>query len=99
MKGDINDTLRNEGTDAVRARHDRAQRYNGGKSRAPNGANGRGRPGLRFLDISDWDTAAVPPREWAVQDRIPLRQVSLLSGEGAIGGRPSRPYSRIVACS
>ena len=26
-----------------------------------------------------------PPREWAVTDRIPLRQVTLFSGEGAIG--------------
>ena len=31
MRGDVNDTLRNSGRDAVRARHDRAQRYNGGK--------------------------------------------------------------------
>ena len=28
---------------------------------------------------------ACPPREWAVRDRIPLRQVTLFSGEGAIG--------------
>src|SRR4029077_9953277 len=31
MRGDVNDTLRNSGRDAVRARHDRAQQYNGGK--------------------------------------------------------------------
>ena len=29
MKEDINDTLRNEGVEGVRARHDRARRYNG----------------------------------------------------------------------
>jgi len=27
----------------------------------------------------------IPPRDWAVRDRIPARNVSLLSGEGAIG--------------
>ena len=27
MKADVNDTLRNEGVDAVRARHDRAKTY------------------------------------------------------------------------
>jgi RecA-family ATPase len=40
---------------------------------------------LPFIDMSDWDTVPVPEREWAVRDRIPLRQVSLFSGEGSIG--------------
>jgi hypothetical protein len=41
--------------------------------------------GLRWADTSRWDTTPCPPREWAVRDRIPLRQVTLFSGEGAIG--------------
>jgi hypothetical protein len=52
-------------------------------------AKGNGKHGehdeLSFLDISAWDDQAAPPRAWAVLDRIPLRQPTLLSGEGAIG--------------
>jgi RecA-family ATPase len=32
-----------------------------------------------------WAEQTPPPREWAVRDRFPLRNVSLLNGEGAIG--------------
>src|SRR5206468_1716844 len=39
---------------------------------------------LPFIDMSTWDSPA-PPRQWAVKDRIPLRQPTLFSGEGAIG--------------
>jgi hypothetical protein len=92
MKGDINDTLRSDGPDAVRARHDRAPRYHHRKGdgiHSPKlGVNGSGHAKVKplsFLDISDWDTKPVPPREWSVQDRVPLRQVSMLSGEGAMG--------------
>ncbi len=35
--------------------------------------------------MSRWDDEEPPPREWAVHDRIPLRQVTLFSGEGAAG--------------
>jgi RecA-family ATPase len=40
---------------------------------------------LPFIDMSKWDDEPAPPRQWAVQDRIPLRQPTLFSGEGAIG--------------
>ena len=40
---------------------------------------------LPFSDMSNWDNEPVPNREWAVPDRIPLRQVSLFSGEGGAG--------------
>jgi RecA-family ATPase len=40
---------------------------------------------LLWADTSTWDSTPCPPREWAVRDRIPLRQVTLFSGEGAIG--------------
>jgi RecA-family ATPase len=43
---------------------------------------------LPFLDMSRWDDEEPPPREWALYDRIPLRQTSLFSGEG--GGGKSR---------
>jgi RecA-family ATPase len=40
---------------------------------------------IRFLSIADWDSTPPPPREWAVQDYIPLKQPTLLSGDGGTG--------------
>ena len=40
---------------------------------------------LQFIDTSRWDSERAPPRAWAVKDRIPLRQPTLFSGEGAAG--------------
>jgi RecA-family ATPase len=42
-------------------------------------------PPLCFVKIEDWLDRDPPPRDWAVPDRFPLRNVSLLSGEGSIG--------------
>lgn len=41
--------------------------------------------GLPFIDISGWDHEPTPDRDWAVIDRIPLRQTNLFSGEGGSG--------------
>jgi RecA-family ATPase len=40
---------------------------------------------LGFIDMIGWDTKPPPPRLWSVRERIPLRQPTLFSGEGAIG--------------
>ena len=40
---------------------------------------------LAFIDMSQWDSKPPPPRLWSVRERIPLRQPTLFSGEGAIG--------------
>jgi RecA-family ATPase len=40
---------------------------------------------LSWVDTAQWDSEPCPRREWAVKDRVPLRQVTLLSGEGSIG--------------
>jgi hypothetical protein len=40
---------------------------------------------LRFVDMRAWDAIRAPERAWAVRDRIPIRQATLLSGEGSIG--------------
>ena len=40
---------------------------------------------LPFIDVAAWDRLPVPPREWSVLERIPLRQPTLFSGEGAAG--------------
>jgi RecA-family ATPase len=39
---------------------------------------------ITFVDMSSWSEDA-PAREWAVRDRLPLRQPALFSGEGATG--------------
>jgi hypothetical protein len=41
-------------------------------------------PPLPFIDIAAWDGATAPEREWVVQDRVPLKNVTLLSGEGGV---------------
>jgi AAA domain len=40
---------------------------------------------LPFINVANWDDEPVPGLEWAVPDRIPLRQVTLFSGEGSAG--------------
>jgi RecA-family ATPase len=40
---------------------------------------------LLFCDIDEWSRSEPPRRDWAVPDRFPLRNVALLSGEGAVG--------------
>jgi RecA-family ATPase len=40
---------------------------------------------LVYVDISKWIGAPVPKREWAVLNRIPARNVTVLSGTGGIG--------------
>jgi RecA-family ATPase len=40
---------------------------------------------LRWLDMSSWDHKHVPEREWAIRDRVPLKQAGLFSGEGGTG--------------
>jgi RecA-family ATPase len=42
-------------------------------------------PKLCFVKIEDWLDRDPPTRDWAVPDRFPLRNVSLISGEGSIG--------------
>jgi hypothetical protein len=40
---------------------------------------------LCFVDMATWDQTDLPRRQWWLEDCIPLRQPTLLSGEGAIG--------------
>jgi RecA-family ATPase len=56
--------------------------------------DGAGKPALKpselygplpFINMAAWDDAPPPPRQWAVPEVIPLRQPTLLTGEGAIG--------------
>lgn len=40
---------------------------------------------LNWLDMSRWDSAPLPVRQWAIRDRVPLNQAGLFSGEGGTG--------------
>ena len=40
---------------------------------------------LPFINFTAWQGKAVPDRAWTVKDRIPMSNVTLLSGEGSIG--------------
>jgi AAA domain len=40
---------------------------------------------LQFINVTAWYGQPVPNREWCVPNRIPMRNVTLFSGEGAIG--------------
>jgi RecA-family ATPase len=42
-------------------------------------------PPLRWIDMSNWDNEPVPDQQWAVLNRIPLKQCVLFTGEGAAG--------------
>ncbi|MEH2546653.1 RecA-family ATPase [Bradyrhizobium sp. AZCC 2262] len=40
---------------------------------------------LPWLDMSEWDGRPIPERQWAIKDRVPLKQAGLFSGEGGTG--------------
>jgi RecA-family ATPase len=97
MKDDINDTACREGIDAVRRRHDAAERFNGPTSgkdgvepKKPvivqlNDARSKPIEPLVSTRASSFEGRPAPEREWLVAGRIPAANVSLLSGDGAVG--------------
>jgi hypothetical protein len=42
-------------------------------------------PPIQWLDISEWDGRPPPQRQYAILDRVPLKQAGLFSGEGGAG--------------
>jgi RecA-family ATPase len=42
-------------------------------------------PALDFIDLTRWEGQPIPERQWAVLDRVPHEEVTLVSGEGAVG--------------
>ena len=42
-------------------------------------------PKVPWLVMSSFDSAPLPEREWAIKDRVPLKQAGLFSGEGGTG--------------
>jgi RecA-family ATPase len=43
------------------------------------------RSAIPIIDMANWDNEPAPEQEWAVPDRIPMRNASIFSGEGAAG--------------
>jgi RecA-family ATPase len=42
-------------------------------------------PAIKWLNMSNWDNEPRPERDWAILNRVPLRQAGLFSGEGGTG--------------
>src|SRR5262249_53219827 len=40
---------------------------------------------LPFISVAGWHGAPVPHREWAVLNRVPAKNITLLSGDGGVG--------------
>jgi AAA domain len=68
---DVNDTLRKEGPDGVRARHDRARKYEGE-------ANGGG---LHDRGWHFYDDAPPAPMRWLIKAILPETGVGILAGQ------------------
>ena len=75
---DINDTLRDEGIEAVRARSDRAKQYK------PQ-ANGSTEAPLVTITPRSWQGRSTPEKKWLAFHRIPAGDVTLLSADGGSG--------------
>jgi putative DNA primase/helicase len=87
MKDDINDTMRREGPDAVRARHDRAPRYE--PRHRLNGFNRAKCPELESVVASSIRMRAI---EWLWYSRFALGKLAL------IGGLPDKGKG-LITCS
>src|SRR5215468_8525555 len=91
---DVNDVLREQGPDGVRAMHDNAKPYVPGTSSAPhaNGASGKrnseeakSRPPLEVIDAHELLASNLPERSWHVPGLIPGNDVTLLGADGGEG--------------
>ena len=80
-RDDLNATLMEDGIDAARDRLDNSILVDRDWLDVDDVAP----LALPFIDFSKWDQEPTPDRDWAVLDRIPLRQTSLFSGEGGTG--------------
>ena len=45
------------------------------------------KPPLTWLDMSGWDNEPIPEREWAIPDRVPLKQAGLCGCPAEAGCR------------
>jgi hypothetical protein len=77
---DVNDTLREHGANAVRARHDQAKKYNSGSKK-------KTEPELKDLDVWDAgdDPGPIPPRQWLLANQFCLGFISSIVAAGGTG--------------
>ena len=81
IRPDVNDTLQNEGSAAVRDRLDRATKYNG-----PNGQNGeKTRRKITATPYVWCDPKTIPPRDFLYGYHYVRRYVSLTVAMGGVG--------------
>ena len=80
MTRDANDVIREQGVGALRQALDAGVATNGGSAKKRQLSLPLG-----FVDAAAWQDAEVPPRRWLAHDRIPMRNVCLLTGDGAAG--------------
>jgi RecA-family ATPase len=59
--------------------------YRNGKHKSNGGAQAPELQPLPSFDVGDFEGRSLPVRRWCVHDRIPMRNVTLLSGDGATG--------------
>jgi RecA-family ATPase len=80
---DANQILRTQGGNALRDEFDRA----GAESTVIElkGAGGKSIEPLALIRASSFEGQPVPERQWLVGGRIPIANVSLLGGDGAVG--------------
>lgn len=78
--------------DRITVRHDRhgekrimASFLQPSTKTAPTASNDNKPDSLPVIHVSEWQGVPVPEREWLVPDLVPLRQVTLLSGDGGVG--------------
>lgn len=65
--------------------HPNDPRYQESRKRRQQKQQKNGAAPIEPLELMDYTIEPIPRREWVVQDRVPLRNVTLLSGEGSVG--------------
>jgi RecA-family ATPase len=96
MRRDLNEELRVNGADAVRARMDNAKPFRPKRKEAPRGNGGErdfeARIGdvakeieLNLIQAGELLKTPAPPRNWFCYPWMPQKEVILLSGDGGIG--------------
>ena len=95
---DINETHRTEGADAVRARHDRAQKYN--PQEEPKQHGPKKEVGWREGTFTGAQLREMtfPPVSWIVPDIIPAEGVTLLCSKPKFG-KSWLAYDLCIACT
>ena len=89
MTRDINDVIRQDGDKVAQHEVDNAKTYRPEQEDAAEDnifkIKAKAEKRLSWVRMSSWDGEAIPQRQWAIRDRVPLHQAGLFSGEGGTG--------------